>query len=366
MLRLEQVRLTQFKNHPDSEHWFRSRVVGITGPNGAGKTNLLDAIHTLCFTRSYFTRNDQLLVRHGESGVRLEGRFLKLDRTYEVQMILRESGKKEIRLDGDLLPRLADQLGRFPVVMIAPDDAELIQGDSKDRRQFLDALICQLDPAYLNSLSVYNKLLTQRQALLRELQEQGSSPTRTELLEVLDSQWAAAVHQLLPARNKWTARLEKQVLIHYARIAGSTDDLSMQYQADLVSNDPLVELRAHRNRDIAAGRTTRGPHRDELLFLLGDHPFKGVASQGQRKTLLFSLKLAARQLLEEETGLPPLLLLDDVFEKLDSQRTASLLQWVAGHTTSQVFITDTDPVRLKAQLDPLYPDWQLLPVDNRS
>ena len=366
MLRLEQIRLTQFKNHPDTGYTFGARVVGIAGPNGVGKTNLLDAIHTLCFTRSYFTRQDQLLSRHGAVGFRLEGRFQKLTQSLDVALICREAGKKEVRLDGDLLPRLADQLGRFPVVMIAPDDAELVQGDSKVRRQFLDALICQLDPAYLNTLTAYNKILAQRQALLREWSEQGPAPTRTALLDVLDSQWVDAVQRLVPARQTWTLALQQQVVRLYQQFAGHRDDVSLEYLSDLGSADPIEQIRSNRSRDLAAQRNTIGPHRDDLLFLFGPHPFKQVASQGQRKTLLFALKLATCQLLEEKLGVPPLLLLDDVFEKLDGERTHALLDWVANQTDAQVFITDTDPMRLQSHLGPLHPAWQLLEIGNRS
>lgn len=366
MLRLEQIRLTQFKNHPDTEYAFHTRVVGIAGPNGVGKTNLLDAIHTLCFSRSYFTRNDQSLVRHGATGFRLDGRFQKNDQLHEVEMIWRESGKKEIRVDQDPLPKLADLLGRYPVVMIAPDDAELIQGDSKLRRQFLDSLICQLDPAYLTSLTRYNRVLAQRQALLREWGEQGPSPARTELLNVLDEQWAEGVRQLVPGRQKWIGEWQTRVWEHYERIAGKSDKVSMEYVSNLGAGDPLELIRSNRIRDLAAQRNTVGPHRDDLLFLLSTFPFKQVASQGQRKTMLFALKLAACNLLEDNLGVAPLLLLDDVFEKLDADRIGSLLRWVADQTHSQVFISDTDPQRLQLQLGSLCKNWQLLQIADRS
>jgi len=366
MLRLEQIRLTQFKNHPDTDYSFHARVVGITGPNGVGKTNLLDAIHTLCFARSYFTRNDQTMVRHGENGFRLDGRFLKENQLEEVEMIWRETGKKEVRVNKDPLPRRVDLLGRYPVVMIAPDDAELIQGDSKLRRQFLDALICQLDSNYLSSLSRFNKILAQRQVLLREWGAQGSSPARTDLLNVLDEQFAEEVQQLVPARQKWITELQIRVLEQYERIAGITDKISMRYAMNLEPDDSLELIRSNRARDLAAERNTVGPHRDELVFSLNTYPFKLVASQGQRKTLLFALKLAACQMLEQKLILPPLLLLDDIFEKLDAGRTCSLLRWLADQTESQVFISDTDPHRLASQLGSMCSDWQLIQIPDQS
>lgn len=360
MLRLDQLQLTQFKNHPDTRYDFTERIVGITGLNGVGKTNLLDAIHALCFTRGYFSRQDQSLVRHGAVGFRLDGKIRRNDQLHSIQLILRETGKKEIWLDGDLLPRMADHLGRYPVVMIAPDDAELIQGESRSRRQFLDALLSQLVPTYLENLVRFNRLLQQRQALLREMAEKQVSASQLAVLDVLDEQWVDTMRVLIPERTRWTTILNDKVSEHYQRIAGIQESIRVSYQSDLLNEDPLSRIRAQRNRDLAAQRNTVGPHRDDLLFQLGDHPFKAIASQGQRKTLLFALKLAERSLLEEELKLPPLLLLDDVFEKLDPKRMQALLSWVADQTHSQVFITDTDPDRLNQHLDPLGTSWQSL------
>jgi len=362
MLRIEQIRLTQFKNHPDTHYTFEARVVGITGPNGVGKTNLLDALHTLCFSRGYFSRTDQHLVRHGEMGFRIDGRIRRQEQLHTVGLILRETGKKEIWLDGDALPRITDHVGRFPVVMIAPDDAEWILGESRIRRQFLDALISQLDPSYLLALTKYNRILQQRQALLREIGERGQNPERSDLLDVLDQQWAEGAAAIWPAREKWTRILETLVAEQYRSIAGESDAVRIEYQTDGSGLSPLERIRSARTRDLAAQRNTIGPHRDDLLFLLGAHPFRQVASQGQRKTLLFALKLAERFLLEKELGLAPILLLDDVFEKLDPGRMRALLEWVAHQTVSQVFITDTDAHRLRDQLDPMKIQWQSLEI----
>ena len=366
MLRLQQLRLTQFKNHPNVQYAFTERVVGIAGPNGVGKTNLLDAIYALCFSRGYFSRSDQYLVRHGAIGFRLDGITDRRGTTHEIGLVLRESGKKEIWLDKDLLPRLSEYLGRFPVVMIAPDDSELIMGESKSRRQFLDALISQLDPSYLSALTKFNRLLQQRQALLRECAEQGSTTTRLSLLDVLDEQWAETIRIILPARRKWTEVIKEYLIEQYRFIAGNADLVGMEFVTEMGNDDPLESIRKNRPKDLIAQRNTLGPHRDDILFRLGDHPFKQVASQGQRKTLLFSLKLAERSLLEEQLQLPPLLLLDDVFEKLDPGRIQSLLHWVSTKTNSQVFITDTDPDRLRESLQQLEIPFQLLQMEGRS
>jgi DNA replication and repair protein RecF len=160
----------------------------------------------------------------------------------------------------------------------------------------------------------------------------------------------------------WCARLQEQVVRHNRWIAGKEEPLQMTYQSDIGSDEPLERIRASRQKDLLAQRTTIGPHRDDVLFLLGDHPFKSVASQGQRKTLLFALKLGERSLLESHLNIPPILLLDDVFEKLDPDRMRALLGWVCNETQSQVFITDTDPVRLQEQLTELHAEWQLLEI----
>ena len=363
MFRLQKISLLQFKNYTKFSVNFDQPIVGICGANGVGKTSLLDAIHYLGFTKSYFLRNDQQLVRTGSEGFRIEGEMQKGQETTNLTCILRETGKKEFLLDGVAYEKMSLHIGKFPVVVIAPDDVVLITGESKERRSFIDQLLSQLNPAYLQSLIQYNRILQQRNAFLKEM---AVSPGQDlSLLEVYDEQLGIQGQSLFDIRTKFLQEYIPLVESEYTTIAAPYDKqeaeaVSIIYQSNLQQSSMLNLLRQTRAADIAAQRTTRGIHRDELLFTLLEQPFRQVASQGQRKSLLFALKLAAMQLLREHNGFSPLLLLDDVFEKLDDRRIENLLKRVCERSASQIFITDTSAQRLEKQLSTLGLPFQLV------
>jgi DNA replication and repair protein RecF len=362
MLRLQKIALTQFKNYTSFEIGFDQQVVGICGANGVGKTTLLDAIHYLGLTKSYFSRQDQTVVQTGMQGFRLEG-TMELDRTCsDLTCIVRESGKKEFYLNGALYEKLSTHIGKFPVVVIAPDDALLVTGESKERRSFLDQLLAQLDPVYLQALIRYNRILLQRNALLK--QHDLSPLSQQSLLDVLDEQLTTEGQAVFETRLSFLRTFIPIVEKNYAFIAAAdnpaTELVKMEYQSQLLEQ-PLRELlRNTRHLDKTAQRTTKGIHRDELSFSLLQQPFRQVASQGQRKSLLFALKLAQLHVIKEKKGFSPLLLLDDVFEKLDDKRIQNLLQKVCSETDGQLFITDTSAERLGRQLSALHVPFQLV------
>lgn len=314
-----------------------------------GKTNLLDALYYLCFTKSYFTRQDNKLVHHGLQGFRLSAAVELGHQNLELTAILRESGKKEFLVDGEAYPRLSMHIGRFPAVMIAPDDIEIITGASEERRRYLDTLLCQLDPDYLQNLARYSRVLQQRNGLLRSAQENRQAPDLA-LLDVYDQQLIDCGDQVYHKRKAFIPGFLGQIQSFYALIAGRPEAVSLEYESQLEAGGMAQTLNAHRQRDLAAGRTTAGIHRDDLNILLGEMEFKGIASQGQRKSLLFGLKLASFNSLKAALGVSPILLLDDVFEKLDRQRMDNLLQWVCREMEAQVFITDTHEDRLTSTL----------------
>ncbi|MFM7646023.1 MAG: DNA replication/repair protein RecF [Sphingomonadales bacterium] len=362
MLRLQKIALTQFKNYPRYEVAFDSQVVGICGANGVGKTSLLDAIHYLGLTKSYFSRQDQLVVQSGMQGFRVEGTMELNHVCSELACVVRESGKKEFYLNGTLYEKLSTHIGKFPVVVIAPDDALLVTGESKERRSFIDQLLSQLDPAYLQALIRYNRILLQRNALLK--QPDLPSPTQLSLLDVLDEQLATEGQLIFETRRLFLNDFISVVQRNYHTIA-ATDNLRAEtviitYQSQLMER-PLRELlRSAYHADKTAQRTTQGIHRDELSFTLLQQPFRQVASQGQRKSLLFALKLAQVQVIKENKGFSPLLLLDDVFEKLDEKRIQNLLQKICDETDGQLFITDTSAERLVRQFSALKVPHQLV------
>lgn len=367
MLQLHSISLLQFKNYTNRSFDFTNRIVGICGNNGVGKTNLLDAIHYLCFTKSYFTRQDANNVLHGNAGFRLEGNMELFDKQEKAVCILRETGKKEFSVNDAPYDKFSQHIGRYPCVVIAPDDAELITGDSKARRTFLDSLLCQLDSEYMQHLIVYKKIIDQRNSLLKSFFETGNK--NFALLDVLDEQLVKPGVYIFDKRKEFLISYLPIVKHLYNEIAKNPtsaeasvgkEDVKLFYESELLQAGFAELLKLNRNKDCMAQRTTSGVHRDDLEIKLGNQSFKTIASQGQRKSLLFALKLAELEILKKEKKFAPLLLLDDVFEKLDEDRISNLLNKVCKENEGQVFITDTNEERLSSHLKELGIEFQLI------
>jgi DNA replication and repair protein RecF len=332
-------------------------MVGICGNNGVVKTNLLDAIHYLCFTKSYFTR-DILNIQSGHQGFRVDGEFELSNKKEKAICILRETGKKEFSVNDNNYEKFSEHIGRYPCVIIAPDDIQIITDGSEERRRFLDALLSQIDKDYLQHLINYNKILLQRNSLLKSFYETGHKDL--SLLDVLDEQLLKPGDYIFEKRKHFLASFLPGVKKLYLEIAKQQEDTELHYQSELNQCSFKELLHLNRQRDIAAQRTTGGIHRDDLIFNLTDQLFKNIASQGQRKSLLFALKLAEMDVLKKNKGFSPLLLLDDVFEKLDEDRIANLLHRVCIENDGQVFITDTNEERLSQHLKDLSIKFQLI------
>ncbi len=358
-LQLTAIGLFQFKNYFHREFAFSERIIGICGKNGLGKTNLLDAVHYLCFTKSYFSRHDALNTLHGYKGFRLEGQFDLNGKAEKAVCILRETGKKEFTLNEQAYSRFSQHIGHFPCVVIAPDDVQLIIGNSEERRKFLDMLLAQLDTQYLQSLIAYTKILQQRNSFLRAYNDTYGSRDLS-VLDILDAQLAKEGTQLFEKRKDFLLRFLPVAKNLYSEIARQYEPVSLIYESELMHTDFSDLLQQNRQKDLVVQRTSGGVHRDDLLFQLGQHPFKSIASQGQRKSLLFALKLAEMEVLKEEKHLSPFLLLDDVFEKLDEERIDNLLKRVCDENDGQVFITDTNCERLQNALIKLNQPFQLV------
>ena len=358
MLFLQSIAVFQFKNYTNRLFSFSERVVGICGNNGVGKTNLLDAIHYLCFTRSYFTRTDANSVQQGRIGFRLEGHFTLNDKAEKTTCVLRESGKKEFSVNEQPYDKFSQHIGRYPCVVIAPDDALLITGGSEERRKFLDAMLSQLDERYLQHLISYTRVLQQRNALLKAFAESGNR--NNSLLDVLDEQLLAPGEYIFNKRKEFLVSFLPLVRHLYLDIAKQQEDISLFYESELLQSGFTELLAATRQRDCLTQRTTAGVHRDNIEMNLGNLAFRSIASQGQRKSLLFALKLAEMEILKKEKGFAPILLLDDVFEKLDEARISNLLQRVCIENEGQVFITDTNEARLVQHLDSIGTKFQLV------
>ncbi len=323
-----------------------------------GKTNLLDAIHYLCFTKSYFSRVDSHNAQLGKTGFRLEGHFLLQDKHEKSVCILRETGRKEFMVNDELYEKFSRHIGRYPCVVIAPDDAVLITGGSEERRKFIDALLSQLDAAYLQHLITYTKVLQQRNSLLKSFAETGNR--NMELLDVLDKQLVRPGEYIFDKRKEFVVSFLAIVRRLYNEIARQPEEVHLFYESQLLQATLPELLAASRNKDLAMMRTSSGIHRDDLDMQLDKQDFKTIASQGQRKSLLFALKLAEMEVLKKEKGFAPLLLLDDVFEKLDEDRIGNLLRKVCVDNDGQVFITDTNEERLTDHLEALSLNYQVI------
>ncbi|MBS1918703.1 MAG: DNA replication and repair protein RecF [Bacteroidetes bacterium] len=358
MLQIKDIKLTQFKNYNCRNFEFTRRIVCICGNNGTGKTSLLDAIHYLCFTKSYFIRSDSNSAHQGQNGFRIEGKFFLNGKEEKALCILREPGKKEFSVNGDTYEKFSQHIGHYPCVIIAPDDAQLITGGSEERRKFLDALLSQLDAEYLKSLITYNKILQQRNALLRSFAESGINDF--SVMDILDKQLIEPGSFIFNARKKFLTRFFPMVIRLYLEIAQQPEEIQFLFESELLNGSFGELLKNSRQKDCRAQRSTCGIHKDDLEIFLGKLLFRNIASQGQRKSLLFALKLAEMEILKKEKGFTPLLLLDDVFEKLDESRIANLLQYVCINNEGQVFITDTNRERMEQHLKSMATTYQLI------
>lgn len=358
MLLIKEINLVQFRNYALHQQVFGERIVAICGLNGTGKTNLLDAIYYLGFSRSYFSRTDAQNVQHGKQGMRLSGQYTKQDTPQNVTFILRENNKKELLVNEESYKKISDHIGQFPCVMIAPDDVELIIGPSEKRRQMIDSILSQTNKAYLIELIAYNKILQQRNSLLKQMGEQPN--TGLDLLAVYNEQLINGGQIIHQARQDFLKTFLPMVGDNYQNIAGKSEDLQLAYESQLLTQSFKALLTQNHLKDLALQRTSGGVHRDDMGFYLNDCAFKTEASQGQRKSLLFALKLAEWDYLQQAIGIRPILLLDDVFEKLDEQRMAHLLERVCSNHFGQVFITDTHADRIKARLDETGMAYQLI------
>jgi DNA replication and repair protein RecF len=318
---------------------------------------LLDAIHYLCFTKSYFN-NDIINVQHGAQGFRILG-VMKLNEAMEKTVcVLRENGKKEFSVNDESYTKFSQHIGRYPCVVIAPDDAVLITGGSEERRNFLDSLLSQMDAPYLKSLILYNKILQQRNSFLKSAAETGF--VNESLLSVLDEQLIPHGEEIFKKRRDFLLSFLPKVKTMYAEIAQQDEGLNLLYESRLHEISFKEILAETKQKDILLQRTTGGIHKDDIVIQLKQQSFKNIASQGQRKSLLFALKLTELEVIKTEKRFAPILLLDDVFEKLDENRISILLKNVCVENGGQVFITDTNTERLKNHLAEIDADFEIM------
>ena len=343
---LKQLSVLNFKNYSEATLQFIPEVNAFTGANGAGKTNLLDAIHYLSLCKSYFNPIDSQQIKQGEDWFMVQGSFDKDGQADVVSCSLKRNQKKQFKKNKKEYPRLADHIGLFPLVMISPNDSTIVTDGSEERRRFIDNVISQTDLSYLDGLIHYNRCLVQRNSLLKQA-ARGGAALDSGLLDVLDAQLVEFGVPIFEKRQLFMEAFIPEFEKHYLFLTETAERVSLTYESQLVGNDFKELLQQHRDRDRMLERTTVGIHKDDLQFSIHQHmPLKKFGSQGQQKSFLIALKLAQYSFLYRKKGFKPLLLLDDIFDKLDENRTRKLMEMVSADDFGQIFLTDTDTDRI--------------------
>jgi DNA replication and repair protein RecF len=344
-LQLKTIHLNRFKIYKQADFQFDNKLICITGPNGSGKTNLLDAIYFLCIGKSYFNPLDQQNIQHGCDFFRIEGNFVNdLNEKYEIVCTCENGKRKRLFYNDAQYDKIAEHIGKMPVVVIAPDDIEMINGHSSERRKFIDFNLSFADHQYLIELQAYVKVLQQRNAYLKQIRD---AKVNEALISSFDKQMIGPSHYIFEKRKSFIESFKPIFDKFYHLIAGKKEDPGISLKSHLLESRLKDLLKQNRQKDISLQRTTAGIHRDDLDFSIDGYDIKKFGSQGQKKTFLTALKLAQYQFLKQNTLKNPILLLDDIYDKLDQKRAMSLLSLTTGEDFGQVFITDTNDNRLE-------------------
>lgn len=341
---LSRLHVFNFKNYTEAELEFSSGANCFSGNNGSGKTNLLDAIHYLGLCKSYFNPVDSQNIKHEESFFVVQGNFVHKGNENQVYCGLKRNQKKKFSFNKTEYSRLSDHIGLIPVVMISPTDHELITGGSEERRKLADSIISQYNKLYLDDLIAYNKALSQRNSLLKQFERNGGFDYSS--LEIWDEQLITYGNRIHAERVSFISEFLPLFRNIFNYIADGSEKVEMEYSSQLNQDSFDDLLRQYRERDRIVQFTTAGIHKDDLEMKIHDHPIKKFGSQGQQKSFLIALKLAQFQFFSMKKGVKPILLLDDIFEKLDESRVTKLMELVSKENFSQIFITDTHSRRV--------------------
>ena len=357
---LKKITILNYKNISDKTIHFSATINCFTGNNGIGKTNLLDAIYHLAMGKSYFSSNALQNIRHNEEFYLIEGLFESEQRQEQIVCSLKKGQKKVLKHNGKAYERIADHLGKYPMVLISPADRDLITEGSETRRKFLDSVIAQTDREYVELLLRYNRLLLQRNTLLKQMAETGI--TTTETLSIYDQQLAPIGQLIYQKRSDFMQLYQPQFSKQYSYIAGKAEAVSLHYHSALHHNSLAALLRENYSKDLSAQYTTAGIHKDDLLFEIEGYPIKKYGSQGQQKSFLIALKLSQYELLKQQLQKKPIVLLDDIFDKLDDSRVTQLVQLVTQGHFGQLFITDTHKDRTEAVVQQIGLPYEMIEV----
>jgi len=361
-MHLENLYLANFKNYEEAKIDFSKYINALVGSNGSGKTNLLDAIYFLSMTKSAFSAIDHQCIRHDQSYYSLIGKFKTADSNAIVCNTLSVGKRKKILVDKNPINKAADFIGSFPTVMIAPNDHALITEGGGARRKFFDSIICQLNKTYLLNLIDYNHALKQRNRLLKQFAVSGNIDQ--DLIDPYDNILLSLGKDICKERSIFCKQYLKKIEKHYKYLSEGKESIGLDYQSQLLSEDYKESYHLSFQKDLLSQRTNVGVHRDEYLFEMDAYLIKKFGSQGQQKSFLIALKLAQFDIMEETKGFKPILLMDDIFDKLDDHRIQKLTEMIEHHEFGQVFITDARPERSQHFLEKLNIEWKAITIDN--
>lgn len=360
-MHISDISIVNFKNLKNVKVEFSPKLNCFIGNNGAGKTNMLDAVYYLSFCKSFFNASDQLNINHEENYFMLNGNYSRFDSNETISCGLQAGYKKQFKRNSKVYKKLVEHIGLLPLVMITPSDANLILGGSDERRKFMDGVISQYNQNYLDDLLKYNRALLQRNNLLKQFASERFFDK--DLLEIWDNQLIELGTSIHEQRTEFVEKLIPVFQHYYTFISQGNELVGLVHQSDLYENDFKFLLQQSLLKDRAAQYTTVGIHKDDLLLQIGEHPIKKLGSQGQKKTYLVALKLAQYIFIKEISGLKPILLLDDIFDKLDQQRVEQIVKVVSGDEFGQIFITDTNREHLDTIIRKMKTDFRIFNVN---
>ena len=348
---LEKIVIADYRNIQLQEIDFSPNVNCISGNNGEGKTNLLDAIYYLSMTKSAFASSDKFNFRHGTEEFSIAGTYRMpngLSSRFALKMTAK--GEKKVKRDDKPYQKVSEHVGVLPVVMVSPADVSMVSESGDERRRFVNAVLSQMDREYMSAMQQYNRLLLQRNKMLKD------QVVDRALLEVIDMRMSALAEPVYKARKKFVEDLKPIVSEYYKALSGDSEQVDIEYESELADASLESILASSFEKDRILKHTTSGIHRDDFLFKMNGHPIRRFGSQGQQKSFLVSLKFAQYEIMKRNYGFAPILLLDDVFDKLDMGRISNLLQMVASNDFGQIFITDSNKVRMAGIVDGLTQD----------
>ena len=348
---LNKIVIQDFRNIALQELSFSPNINCISGNNGEGKTNLIDAIYYLSMTKSALGSSDRFNFRYGTGAFAIAGSYLMpngLESRFSIAVS--SDGDKKVKRDDKPYKRVSEHVGVLPIVLVSPSDISMVSESGEERRKFVNAVLSQMDRAYLDNVQQYNRYLLQRNRLLK-----GQDPDG-DLLDAFDARLSALAEPIAASRRSLVESLTPVVQAYYTELSGGREEVGIEYRTDLDAGPLDSKLRACRERDRALKFTSAGVQRDDFLFTMNGYPIRKCGSQGQQKSFLVSLKFAQYEIMKESYGFAPILLLDDLFDKLDMGRVSNLLSMVAGADFGQIFLTDSNKVRLAGIVDALTED----------